>query len=149
VPGLDDVALLSKRSNLLLRVDVQRADALLALNGLDLQVAGHSLHLGPAHRRELQSHTTLYAYKMAAESADEIPLMAALAQELAGLVIGGERVCGKRQSMQVSGQVVNTFSLMLHALPPDQSLRLQHHGLGVHRLLGCGIFVPHKSAAAV
>jgi hypothetical protein len=51
--------------------------------------------------------------------------------------------------MQVSGQVVNTFSLMLHALPPDQSLRLQHHGLGVHRLLGCGIFVPHKSAAAV
>ena len=23
------------------------------------------------------------------------------------------------------------------------------HGLGAHRLMGCGVFVPHKSAAAV
>jgi hypothetical protein len=38
---------------------------------------------------------------------------------------------------------------MLHALSPEQSLRLQQHGLGPQRLLGCGIFVPHKSAAAV
>lgn len=149
VPGIDDVALLSKRSNLLLRVDQQRADALLALTGLDLQVADHTLRLGSAHRRELQPHSTLYAYKIAAESADEMTLMAAVERELAMLGIGGERVCGKRQSMWVSGQEVSTFSLMLHALPPDQSLRLQQQGLGAHRLLGCGIFVPHKSAAAV
>jgi hypothetical protein len=65
------------------------------------------------------------------------------------LAIGGERVCGKRHSMVVSGGVLNTFSLMLHALAPEQSLRLQQCGLGPHRLLGCGLFVPHKSAAAV
>jgi CRISPR-associated protein Cas6 len=107
------------------------------------------LRLGPAHRRELQPHATLYAYKVAAESGDELSLMTAVAHELAGLAVRGERVCGKRQSMQVSGREVTTFSLMLHALAPDQSLRLQQHGLGVNRLLGCGIFVPHKSAAAV
>ena len=44
---------------------------------------------------------------------------------------------------------MTTFSMMLHALVPEQSLRLQQHGLGPHRLLGCGLFVPHKSAAAV
>jgi hypothetical protein len=38
---------------------------------------------------------------------------------------------------------------MLHALPAEQSLRLQKRGLRPHRLMGCGIFVPHKSAAAV
>lgn len=149
VPGTQGQALLSRRSNLLLRVQNQRAEALLALPGLELLVAGDTLRLGPAHRRQLQPHPTLYAYKIAAGSADEITLMTALAQELAGLAIGGERVCGKHQSMRVSNHEVNTFSLMLHALPPDQSLRLQQHGLGPHRLLGCGIFVPHKSAAAV
>ena len=149
VPGMDEQALLSKRSNLLLRVSALRAESLLALAGLALEVAGHALHLGPAHRRELQPHTTLYAYKIAAVSADELMLMAAVSQELADLAIGGERVCGKRQSMRVSGQQVSTFSLMLHALAPEQSMRLQQHGLGSHRLLGCGIFVPHKSAAAV
>jgi len=149
VPGLDALALLSKRSNLLVRVDSPRADALLALAGLDLVVDGHPLHLGSAHRRELQPHATLYAYKVAAESADEVTLMASVAQELAEMGVGGERVCGKRHSMQVAGQVVTTFSLMLHALKPDQSMRLQQRGLGASRLLGCGIFVPHKSAAAV
>lgn len=149
VPGTDALALLSRRSNLMLRVGLQHADRLLALTGLDLAVVGHTLRLGPAHRRELQPHPTLYAYKIAAESDDEIALMTAVEQELADLAVGGERVCGKRQSMQVLGETVSTFSLMLHALPPEQSLRLQQHGLGVQRLLGCGLFVPHKSAAAV
>ena len=46
-------------------------------------------------------------------------------------------------------QEMTTFSMMLHGLGPEQSLRLQQRGLGPHRLLGCGLFVPHKSAAAV
>lgn len=149
VLGNDEQALLSRRTSLLLRVGAERAGELLALAGLDLNVGGHLLHLSRPHLRELLPHTTLYAYRVAAESADELTFMAAVERELAELAIGGERVCGKRQRMAVSGRVLDTFSLMLHALPPEQSLRLQQRGLGPHRLLGCGIFVPHKSAAAV
>lgn len=149
VPGSDTPALLSRRSLLLLRVPTQRAQELCTLAGLDLMVDGHRLHLGRAHLRGLEPHSTLYAYKVAADSEDEVVFMAAVARELAELGIGGERVCGKRQVLSVRDGVVNTFSLMLHALPPDQSLRLQHQGIGLHRLLGCGIFIPHKSAAAV
>lgn len=149
VTGNDDPALLSRRTRLLLRVSAQRANELMALAGLDFDVAGHRLRLGAPHLRELQPHATLYAYKVAATSADELTLMAAVDRELAVLGIAGERVCGKRQHMRVSGRAVDTFSLMLHALPPDQSLRLQQYGVGANRLLGCGIFVPHKSAAAV
>ncbi|NMM10981.1 MAG: type I-MYXAN CRISPR-associated protein Cas6/Cmx6 [Polaromonas sp.] len=149
VPGSDEPALLSGRARLLLRVGARRLDALIALPGLDLSVEGHPLHLGVPHRRELQPHATLYAYRVAAESADEMTFMAAMDHELAELAIGGERVCGKHQRMRVSGRVLDTFSLMLHALPADQSLRLQQCGLGPYRLLGCGLFVPHKSAAAV
>ncbi len=149
VSGTETQGMLSRRARLLLRVTTQRAAELMALPGLDLNVQGHPLHLGAPHLRELQPHATLYAYKIAADSADEVALMAAVTQELAALAIGGERVCGKRQHMLVAGREVDTFSLMLHALAPEQSLRLQQHGVGPHRLLGCGIFVPHKSAAAV
>jgi hypothetical protein len=38
---------------------------------------------------------------------------------------------------------------MLHELSPEHSLRMQAAGLGAQRKLGCGIFVPHKSAGAV
>ncbi|MEK7361238.1 MAG: type I-MYXAN CRISPR-associated protein Cas6/Cmx6, partial [Pseudomonadota bacterium] len=32
---------------------------------------------------------------------------------------------------------------------PEHSLRMQATGLGAERKLGCGLFIPHKSAAAV
>lgn len=149
VHGSEESALLPRRARLLVRVDKQRYDDLATLGGADLNIDGHLVHLGTPHPRELEPHSTMYAYRVAAESSDELPFMAAMIAELAELAIGGERVCGKRHTMVVSGAVLHTFSLMLHQLSPEQSLRLQQHGLGPHRLLGCGIFVPHKSAAAV
>lgn len=149
VPGTQEEALLSRRARLVLRVGEHRAAELLAQGALELEVAGQRLRLGAAHTRELQPHATLYAYKVAAASADEPAFMAALAPELAQLGIASEPVCGKRQRLLISGQVQHTFSLMLHQLSPQQSLRVQQCGLGPHRLLGCGLFVPHKSAAAV
>ncbi|MDO9142804.1 type I-MYXAN CRISPR-associated protein Cas6/Cmx6, partial [Rhodoferax sp.] len=94
-------------------------------------------------------HTTLYAFHVAATDADEVAFMASVTQALSGLGVGGERVCGKRQQLTLASGVVPTFSLMLHGLAPEPSLHLQRHGIGPHRLLGCGIFIPHKSAAAV
>jgi hypothetical protein len=38
---------------------------------------------------------------------------------------------------------------MLDALSVDDARRVLDHGLGTHRSLGCGLFVPHRSAAAV
>lgn len=149
VHGLDEPALLSQRTRLTLRVSAERAAALTVLGDVTLDIAGHSLQLGSAQLRELIPHGTLYAYKVAADSADEVAFMAAVSRELATLETTGVHICGKRQQMQIAGQVQETFSLMLHGLTPAQSLRVQAHGLGPHRLLGCGLFVPHKSAAAV
>lgn len=149
VHGLDESALLSQRVRLLLRVSASRAVELLALPGLSLQLAGQTLQLGAAHLRGLQPHATLYAYRVAADSADEVAFMATVAVELAALGIGGLPVCGLHHHLQVAGQLQDTFSLMLHQLTPAHSLLLQQRGLGPQRLLGCGLFVPHKSTAAV
>ena len=149
VSGPESLALLSHRTRLILRVHANRLDELKALAGVQLDVGGHALRLGAVHLRALQPLATLYAYRVAATGADESAFMQAMETELAALSIAGERVCGKRQSLQVDGLDMTTFSMMLHGLVPEQSLRLQQHGLGPHRLLGCGLFVPHKSAAAV
>jgi CRISPR-associated protein Cas6 len=149
VSGSESLALLSQRTRLILRVNANRLNDLKALGGVELDVAGHGLRLGAVHLRALQPLATLYAYRVSATNADESEFMQAMEAELAALAIAGERVCGKRQSMRVDGLEMTTFSMMLHALVPEQSLRLQQHGLGPHRLLGCGLFVPHKSAAAV
>lgn len=148
-PGGPEPGLLSKRTRLILRVAASRMAGLMALAGTELSVAGCRLKLDDPHSRELRPISTLYAYKVAADNHDEVAFMRDMEKELAGLAIGGDRVCGKRGQLVVSGQAQNTFSLMLHGLSPEQSLRLQTVGLGPHRLLGCGVFVPHKSAAAV
>ena len=149
VSGPESLALLSQRTRLILRVDANRLDDLKALCGVQLDVTGHALRLGAVHLRTLQPLATLYAYRVAAVSADESEFMQAMEAELTALAIAGERVCGKRHSLRVDGLEMTTFSMMLHGLVAEQSLRLQQHGLGNHRLLGCGLFVPHKSAAAV
>jgi hypothetical protein len=38
---------------------------------------------------------------------------------------------------------------MLDGLSRSAALRVLEAGLGRHRRLGCGLFVPHRSAAAV
>lgn len=149
VPGLDALALLSNRTRLLLRVPRARAGALDKLAGQRLDVGGETVELGLPHGRELLAHATLYAYSVAAASADELAFMQAVADELAALGIRGHQVCGKHHRMAADGRTIDSFSLMLHGLSAAHSLRLQQRGLGGHRLLGCGIFVPHKSAAAV
>ena len=149
VHGLQAQALLSPRTRLLLRVPMRRWPELQTLSGAHLSVMGCSLTLGPPQIRPLLPHATLYAYKVAANSADELAFMSGMQHELALLEIALAPVCGKHQQFSVTGGLLNTFSLMLHGLQPEQSLRLQQRGLGPQRLLGCGIFVPHKSAAPV
>ncbi len=149
VSGNEAQAMLPGRARLLVRVDESHVADMVALAGRDLTIGNYALKLGMPHVKPLLGHGTLYAVKVAANSADEVAFMAIIGQELSALGVGGETVCGKHQHQMVDGVVLDTFSLMLHALSPEHSLRLQAHGLGSHRLMGCGIFVPHRSAAAV
>jgi CRISPR-associated protein Cas6 len=149
VSGTDDTALLSARARLVVRLPRQRLAALAGMAATTLDIQGHTLGLSAPHGRELVPHSTVYAYRVAAQSADEVAFMAEINAELARLGIMGQRVCGKHQLLALGERALDTFSLMLHDLTPEQSLRVQELGLGPHRLWGCGLFVPHKSAAAV
>lgn len=149
VQGNDAHALLSQRARLLIRVPRDRVVSLATLAGQALNVGGCELLLGTPHSRDLLAHATLYAHAVAAVNSDELAFLESVADELKALQVRAHCVCGKRRRMAFEGRELDTFSLMLHGLTAEHSLRLQQHGVGRHRLLGCGIFVPHKSAAAV
>ena len=61
--------------------------------------------------------------------------------------IHGEIISGRPRRLAAGGQEVLAYGLALHGLSPADSLRVQGEGLGPHRRLGCGIFVPHKAIA--
>lgn len=147
--GSGDVALLSGRTRLLVRVPRGHDEDLQGLCGADLDVGGHRLRLGLPHLRELVPHPTLYAYFVAADGADEEAFLARVEADLDAMGVACERVCGRRQRIHGEDGVMVGFSLMLHGLSASDSRRVLDTGLGSARRLGCGVFVAHRSAAAV
>ena len=147
VPGGAQGALLSRRTRLTLRVPRERASDVQALAGSLLCLGDQALSLGPAQLHELLPHNTLYAYLVAWPDADEAAFILAMNQELSILGVACRPICGRHQV--VEGGAIEGFSLMLDGLSVAHSLRVLESGLGPHRRLGCGVFVPHKSATAV
>ena len=147
VTGGGGQALVSGRTRLRLRVPRERADATCALAGAELAVAGRRLRVGAAQRRELVDHHTLYAHLVACDGDDELAFMRAVQGEIDRLGVHCRPVCGLHRVVEAGA--LPGFSLMLDGLAPDHSLTVLEAGLGAHRRLGCGLFVGHKSAAAV
>jgi CRISPR-associated protein Cas6 len=86
---------------------------------------------------------------VATGASDEAAFMRDVDAELHALGIQCHCICGRARPLRHGGAPIAAFSLMLHGLGAEQSLRVQTAGIGRHRQLGCGVFVPHKSAAPV
>lgn len=135
---------LQRHSRLLLRLAATQVDALLALCGRQIEIAGARVSLGDAKTRPLAHHATLYAHRVAAEQDDEAAFVRQATRDLERLGMRAEFIVGKRTLTRGPQGPLAGFSLMLAELAPRQSLALQASGLGAHRRLGFGIFVGHK-----
>lgn len=140
-------ALLSRRTRLTLRVPRERADALKVLVCSWLPVGPSTIELGAVRLRELVPHGALYAHLVAADDADELAFLAGVEAELKSLGVRGRPICGRHRVLEAGA--LQGFGLMLDGLSQAAALRLLEAGIGRHRRLGCGVFVPHKSSVAV
>jgi CRISPR-associated protein Cas6 len=143
-----EALLVGGRSRLTLRVPDSCSDACEVLQERTLALPA-PLRLGRASRRELLAHPVLHAKLVVTGADDEGAFLAEVERALAGLALDCETIVGRRGEIAVGDQRLAGFSLMLHGLSAEQSLTAQAHGIGLHRKLGCGVFVPHKSVAAV
>ena len=139
---------LGARARLMLRLPLGRAEQAFALSGARLDL-GDGVEVGSARLRPLFAHGTLYSPFVSTGTADEADFQRAVNAELQRAGIGCKVICGRIRRAQTQDAEMVGFGLMLHELSPEDSLRMQAVGLGSGRKLGCGIFVPHKSAGAV
>ncbi len=139
---------LSKHSRLLLRLSADRVERARALCGVRLDLGG-AVEVGAATVRALGPTQVLHSPFVQVGLADDLAFLAECRRLLDDLGVEGHMVSGKARSMQGVDSRLQGFSLMLHGLGREDSLRLQRTGLGADRKHGCGVFVPHKSVAAV
>lgn len=144
----EGVVFLGQRAQLLLRVPHERIEAALALAGARLAV-GTGLEVGGGHVRALLGHGTLYSPFVTADADREPEFQQAVSTALRTAGVACNVIVGKPRRLATGGSDLRGYSVMLHDLAPEESLRMQAAGLGGGRKLGCGILVPHKSAAAV
>ena len=141
---------INRRTKLFVRAPKARVDDLQQLVGITLSLAGHDLQIGSFKTRAFSPFGNIYAHFVDTGSATEEQFVQDVMRELDGhFHIRCGFICGKRQTLKSASGPLFGYSLMLHDVPPHKSLQLQDEGMGLNRLLGCGIFIPHKSIAPV
>ncbi len=135
--------LLNRRTKLAIRIPVGLIDETSELSGAQLNIAGYELTLGEIKLRPIQFYPTLHAHLTPADG-DEAEFLTAIRAHFAALQISANTICGIRHALGDGTQLINGFSLVVHDLKANDSIRLQSAGYGAAKRFGCGIFMPYK-----
>ena len=142
---------LSKRTRMNLRVPMERIGDADALTGETLDVAGHQVTVGKMVTKKIEPFSTIFSrYIVMQQGMDEDDFLQWVVAQLRERDINARKLlCGIGHQFEANGETIETRSLMIADLDKQASVNLQEVGLGEHRHLGCGIFVPHKGIKAV
>lgn len=150
--------LLTRDSTLTLRVPAARIPDALQLAGAELRLETVLFQLGAPTTRLLQPSSDLFALQVLVRLTDppkasdgRLDLIAfrnavrAEAQrQLDQLSVKASiELLGQRR-LRIKGQCLIAFSVALSDVSKDDSLKIQTHGLGGKRRMGCGVFRRHR-----
>ena len=151
-PDDSSVIELSARTRFVLRVPEHRIAQARELSDQTLEIDGHAVTLLEARVRPLTPFSAVLArhIRVSESTVDESIFLEHAAQWLDELDIAPTKMlCGRIHRFTTPGVPMLTRSLLIAELNPKDSAAVQYDGLGPDRLLGCGLFLPHKSIAAV
>ena len=142
---------LSRRARLVIRVRRDDSDAVMQISNQTLQVGSQAVDIGASSIRKLSSLSTMYARAVCCDREQlEDDFLQDVADQLVAMGINvSKMICGKSGAIRVGDEVIFTRALLVAELKPEESVRLQQQGVGEGRLLGCGLFVPHRGIDAV
>jgi CRISPR-associated protein Cas6 len=150
-PADGELIHLPKRARMNLRVPMSRIDDAKELVGKTLDVMGHMLNVGQMSTKPIGPLSTIFSrYIVVPEGKSEDAFLSWVHSELQARDIQARKLlCGIGHEFEANGETIETRSLMIADLDKASSIALQEIGVGPHRHLGCGIFVPHKGIKAV
>jgi len=148
--------LLSKRTRLKVRISSAHSDKLIqGLKNTVHAVDNHRLKILDGRVSSLLPTNTLFSRYTVylndnANPADESAFEQQVFTDCQRAGFSPTKIlCGRSHSIAIHGEKITARSVMLADVPTEHSLKLQEHGLGDYRLIGCGILIPHKDTDAV
>jgi CRISPR-associated protein Cas6 len=150
---------LTERSILRLRLPSEEIAPYIALSGCSIELEGHRLRIGIPRVESLRGVANLAARLVTIRGAlTPDRLEQRVRQELSRLEVSGEPSFvpsdrppwtgqPKRRVMRIKDKRIVGFAVRISGLTPEESIRLQEHGLGGRRRMGCGVFLPRRSDA--
>ena len=142
---------LSRRARLAIRANQHDYEQLQTLVNRSLKLDQESIEIGTSSIRKLSTPDALFAHAVVCDkNQPEQDFLGQVAQNLDALGIRARKMmCGISGLIHTDATELFTRSLMVANLKPEESIALQRQGIGDYQLLGCGLFVPHKSIEAV
>lgn len=142
----------SHRTKMTLRLPKERVEeAKMTLLNQTFDIDGHALTIGKGSDKPFTALPTLFSrYVVTNEGDDEMAFMHWASAQLQTMNIPVKKMmAGMQNTIKAPHGPLFTRSLMVAELEPEQSVRLQQKGMGAHRTMGCGLFVPQKGIKAV
>ncbi len=137
----------SRRTKMTLRIPIEKLVEAENLKGKVLNVEGHQLTVGKSKKQSFTNASVIFSrYVLSEDNEDENAFLERIANEI-GEVTNfkiKKMLCGKTHHIKTPDTILKTKHLMIADLDSDTSIQIQQYGLGKHRELGCGLFLPHK-----
>jgi len=148
----NEILCLSRRTKMTLRLPKERIEETKSiLLNKTFDIDGHVLTIGEGVSKPFVALPTLFCrYVVTDPGDDEMAFMHWAVERLNDMNIPIKKMmAGKQNAFKTPTDTICTRSLMVAELEEEQSVRLQQNGMGTHRTMGCGLFMPQKGIKAV
>lgn len=142
----------SKRSKLNIRVPQEKLEDIATLVGKTLDLGDYQIKIVKMLKPKLMSDMQIVFAKYVAcdENTSEEQFLQTSHAQLQALGIQPKKMmAGLQRNISTPNSIIHTRSLMVADLRKVESVTLQEQGIGEHRLLGCGLFLPQKGIDSV
>lgn len=147
----DGCIYLSRRSRMRIRMPKHRHDDAAALVGQTIRLGEHDLTFGDFQIKKFSPLSTLFSrYVIIGENETEEAFLSRVSEEMKEMGITLRKaLCGIGHQFNLAEGPVNTMSIMVADLDPQEAVTLQQQGIGEGQKMGFGLFIPHKGIKAV
>lgn len=142
----------SKRSKLIIRMPKEKLELANSLVGKTLILNDYKIEvIKQLPNRKLSDMQILFAKNVACSpDTDENKFLQTSFDQLQELQITPNKMmAGLKGVIKINDNIIHTRSLMIADLKKSDSVIIQERGIGEHRLLGCGLFIPQKDIISV
>jgi len=142
---------LSKRTRFCIRTPIEHSEEFHDLNGETLKIGKYEMSFSKPTIKKLGITDTLFCRTVVVENNNsEEEFLKDVSLSLAEMSISVKKMlCGKEHIIQTPNKALVGKTLLITDLEKHDSIKLQELGIGIGKLFGCGIFLPHKSIAPV